>query len=108
MDDDKILEMPLQVVFILFIIELNEVEDAVGIVERIKKVFGFSVTLEKAHDLLTALYEAKLITESPFHRKHYKVSWHGKELLPQLHSAFEQYSTVCKRALAKKTRGCVE
>ncbi len=108
MDDKKILEMPLQVVFTLFIVELNEVEDAVGIVEHIAKVFGFSMKPEKAEELLTTLYEEKLITETPFHRRHFKVSWHGKELLPQLHRAFEQYSTVCKRALVKKTRGCVE
>ncbi len=108
MDDDKILEMPLESVFILFIIELNEVEDAVGIIKHVAKVFGFSMTPEKTDDLLTALYKEKLITESPFHRKHYKVSWHGKELLPRLHNAFNQYGLVCKRALAQKTGRCVE
>ncbi len=108
MDDDKILDMPLHVILTLFIIELNEMEDAVGVVEYTKKVFDITTSILKVREALMSLSNERLITESVFHQKHYKVSWHGKELLITLHKAFNQYGLVCKRALAQKTGRCVE
>ena len=102
MDDTKILDMPLHVIFALFLIELNEMEDAPGIVKFTEKVFKNTTTLERAQHALEVLSNERLITESLLRNKHYKVSWRGKEVLTVLHEAFTQYSTMCKRELQNK------
>jgi uncharacterized protein (DUF488 family) len=102
MDDTKILDMPLHVIFALFLIELNEMEDAPGIVISTEKVFKNQTTLERAQHALAILSNERFITENLLRNKHYKVSWRGKEVLALLHEAFTQYSNMCKREQQNK------